>query len=55
MCFDAFFGTTFLICYGWGINYLPSAQGLSIHTYNVKLRHYGIFINHEKAYICDCN
>ena len=20
----------------WGINYLPSAQGLSIHTYNVK-------------------
>ena len=23
------------ICW-WGINYLPSAQGLSIHTYNVK-------------------
>ena len=22
------------ICW-WGINYLPSAQGLSIHTYNV--------------------
>lgn len=23
------------ICW-WGINYLPSAQGLSVHTYNVK-------------------
>lgn len=23
------------ICW-WGINYLPSAQGLSIHTYNMK-------------------
>ena len=23
------------ICW-WGINYLPSAQGLSIHTYNAR-------------------
>ena len=23
------------ICW-WGINYLPSAQGLSVHTYNAK-------------------